>query len=161
MRRVRMTAFRWGLAVGAGLPVLAFLVGHTVVTWLHLEPPPFYVQVLTDGGDISRAGGVRVTVADKGAALQQLCRDYCDDLDVTAEDVPDTVFWVRVVDASGRCIACDPGRYVSNGHAMPITQWRVAGQPLRIDSRIVSVPPKGWSAAPGVGETAAGGRQGR
>jgi hypothetical protein len=136
-----MTAFRWGMVFGAGLPVLVFALVHVLATrWLHAERPPFYAQVVIDGGDVTRAGGVRLLVADKGAAVQQVCSDACDDLEFRAEDVGDDVFHVSVLDQAGHCIACDQGQYVSNGYGAPIVRWRVAGQPLRIDIRRANSP---------------------
>jgi len=96
-----MTAFRWGLVAGA-VPIL--VVGAGV--YLSIEPYfyalPFKVELLSNGADIDRAGGVKVIVTNgQGPVMTQLCRDGCDDLQFQAQP-SDNAVGVAVLDRARR-----------------------------------------------------------
>jgi hypothetical protein len=98
--------FRWGLVAGMIVPV--------VWMWHIQHRDRDNVQVTANGSDVSRHGGVRVVIRDEHGAVTQACNGICDDLSLTTGS-SDNLYVVRVLDAAGRCVACDQGKYVTNG----------------------------------------------
>jgi len=120
-RGFRLTPFRTGLAAGVLLPLAA-----VSVLWLRdqlgeWKPRPFNVQVLSNGADVSRHGGVKIVISGERRAMVQTCNGPCDDLTFQTNSGGDDVFRVKVLDASGHCVACDAGQYVTSGGANPVT----------------------------------------
>lgn len=120
--RAKPPSFWWGVV--AGCPGL-LLVGVVVGFWLMtaMDWPRFSVEVVSNGGDVTRAGGVRVEILDERGGAIQTCNGACDDLLLEAAS-SDNSYRVRVLNADGECLACSTGVYVTSG--LP-SRIRVAG----------------------------------
>jgi hypothetical protein len=140
----KLTAFRAGFLLGlATLVAGAWFLNH----WLTpAHSSGFNVDVASAGADVSRGGGVVLVIRDKRGSLTQTCRGACDDLRYQAHD-DETDYEVRVLDASGACVACDRPRGIMGGYGGWSHRWVIAGQrPLKIvvSDRIGSLS---WGAA--------------
>ena len=123
--RLRLTPFRAGVIAGALLPPMAWLAVEINDLSPNWRPPPSNVQVLSNGADISRHGGVKLVVSGERRSMVQTCNGPCDDIVFQTNSRGDDVFRVKVLGASGNCIACDGGQYVTSGNM--IARWLVAG----------------------------------
>lgn len=124
-RRPRVDAFRWGLIAGVVLP-MAIPLGLIALLKLSIpdaDAPRFNVDMSSVGADVTRHGGRRVIFANEHGSVVQSCNGECDDVR-REESSGDNSYWVRVLDAQGRCVACSSGGYVTNGME---TRLRVAG----------------------------------
>jgi hypothetical protein len=140
---VKLKAFHLGAAGGFALGVALVLL---VKAWIGPEfySPRYNVEVVSRGEDVSRHAGRTVQVAsEQGLVAEQICSDACDDFEFQASST-DNVYTVRVLDAAGRCLACDPGMYVTSGYVAPITRWTVAGaEALRVNISLITREPDG------------------
>jgi hypothetical protein len=110
-RPLGLTAFHWGVIVGALLPFVFALGWH----WLTGPSLGFNVRVVSRGEDVSAHGGAKVVISDEHAVLTtQTCNGPCDDLWVNTVS-GDNAYSVHVFDTDGRCVTCRPGAYVTNG----------------------------------------------
>ena len=118
-------------ASGVILGVLAppFILASLALTWIvamTLTHPAYDpakpLRVAISGEAVSKSSGA-VVVVDSGRAItRQHCRGTCDDLRI--EDARDTLDVLRVLDATGRCVAClDPPDSGGEGDGT----WSVAG----------------------------------
>jgi len=123
-RRLRPNALQWGVITGAVLPV-AVLLGFIglLKLWSPDASARFNVDMSSVGADVTRHGGRRVIFANERGSVVQFCNGECDDVR-RQESSGDNSYWVRVLDAQGRCVACSSGGYVTNGME---TRLRVAG----------------------------------
>jgi len=56
--------------------------------------------------------------------FEQQCNGVCDDW-VIAQQSPDNVYKLRVLDASGKCVLCSDGEYVTRGF---LVRWKLSGR---------------------------------
>lgn len=144
-RRRLLTAFRGGLL--SGLATCAFFALALTAWSIWVEPlPPYVVEVLVNGGDVSRLEGKRIVVENNsvGVLIAATCNGGCDDLGYrlrTVED-EDVRYRVKVLDAVGACVACGEFEYVQPVFGPPgLSRWMIAGrkrldvQPSRYDFR--------------------------
>ncbi len=101
--------------------VATLIASWGLARWPHAHRREITTEVV--GADVSRAGGVRVRILNEHGALTQTCSGVCDDFAFEA-DSPDNVYKAEVRDASGRCVLCDGGSYVTGGTQV---RWRLAG----------------------------------
>ncbi len=90
----------------------SFAAWETWVEWL----PPYTVEVLTKGEDVSRLGGRSIVVENDaaGALLKVTCNGDCDNLGYRLQTVEDedVEYRVRVLDSAAACVACGRFEYV-------------------------------------------------
>ena len=127
-RRLSLDAFRWGLIAGAVFPVAVWLalMGLLKLSMPGIEAPRFNVDMSSVGRDVTRSGGRRVIFANERGSVVQSCNGACDDVRLQ-ESSGDNSYWVRVLDAQGRCVACSRGGYVTNGYGSEVTRLRIDG----------------------------------
>ncbi|WP_293474790.1 hypothetical protein [Phenylobacterium sp.] len=125
------------------------LVGLGLITagvmWMGRRPP-YNVEVLANGADVTRAGGRWLAVENNadGTLLAVVCNGVCDDFGYrlkTVED-EDVAYRVRVAKATRECLACSAFMYVQPAiYGMPhLTQWRLSGAgPLDAEPRRLNI----------------------
>ena len=141
-RRRRLTAFRWGVIVGAVSPIAVWLGGHAFFHSLGADKPRFNVQIVSVGEDVSRAGGAQVVIGPEHGRLAQTCSGTCDDLWVNLSTGDDSVL-VSVLDGSGKRLAYGgPGYVTTSDYGAGTARTTIAGRaPLTITDSFVR-----WSA---------------
>ena len=136
VRRVfRPTAFRLGFFGGLGLALLVVAIFVT----LEFAGPKYDGEVVSNGADVSRAGGRSITVRERDyRVFTAQCNGACDDLWYGRNVGGDTSMAVEVRDAAGRCIACDGSAYMDGGFPFAVERWTLAGPRLSVRSKTVT-----------------------
>ena len=122
----RGTALRIGLLTG--LCTFALVVGGVLVFDAVMKPP-YNLEVLVNGSDVSQHGGGQLVFGTAYAprAFVATCNGVCDDLGYRAYVPGEAQYKVSVVGAAADCIDCDSAVYMDN--AMPsLARGRIAGR---------------------------------
>ncbi|HKP77813.1 MAG TPA: hypothetical protein VJU34_01670, partial [Phenylobacterium sp.] len=91
------------------------------------------VEVISKGADVDRYGGRNMTVSNGNAGVffKSTCKGGCDDLWYRHRSVGEESYTVRVLDASGGCVACGTAGYVTGGPFDGLYRWTFAGDVRR------------------------------
>ena len=122
----KATALRVGLLTG--MCTFALAVGGVLV-FDAITKPPYNLEVLVNGSDVSQHGGRQLILGTAYAprVLVATCNGVCDDLGYRADVTGEAQYKVAVVGAAADCIDCESAVYMDN--AMPsLARGRIAGR---------------------------------
>lgn len=117
------------------LVALGWMLGFGTLAAYGMRPSSPELTARVDGAAVSKHGGARIVMGgDGGSNWTQTCNGICDSVEFDIQSA-DELYELTIVDASGQCVLCEKGEYLTSGMTVV---WSVGDGPQLTNRRNVA-----------------------